>query len=626
MLWGEWTERFPLEYEAHRRKNHEARIVQANRNSRRVRSTSGSDLSSEVKASFAERARERATTRQRLEQLRLAEGFTWAGGHVGGRMEYRRNALVYQGLVSDENPILKLFVTKTPRAHGLRTGETKAESSGTDSKLLALDCAYIETSKSMRGVFRVELDRTWPSWDALQAAIAACGVPQPNIAVAYQDQRGQVWRPHLLWLVAESVCFTEKASKRPQSAWKGALKGLTARLLPIGADPGGLANPHRHKNPLSPLWDRRILAVEPYVIAPDPRPGLASLAALRPYLPTTKEAAETLLQASSAQAATDLLAHHPDPAINAESNGVFRHLASFARERVGKHRDAGTGSRKEFDAELALEALALAPSGRRAQAAALARARTTAEWTWINFQARKSVPALTPIARKRRFADGARNAAKAKRVGTLDKIVTAIERLSLGHRKPTQAEIASVIGKDLRTVKRYWREASTMVDKGDISLAIDKKDAPRPQAGERPIHSPMFQAAVLCRSPSLRSTQTRAVVKTSFRTPYHDAFFPQWISPRSIRPIPERAELEWQCIRTANDVRPRSRGLLQRCPCCLCSWHDNCRDSRPRTTNRRDPRHVHARRDGPLESQRAHLEAYPARLTTTSSADDQKAH
>ena len=183
MLWGEWAKRFPLIYDTHRRKNRDARIAQANRNSRRVRSASESDVSTEVKASFAGRARERATARHQLEQLRLARGFTWAGGHVGGRLEYRRNPLVYPGLVSEEDPILKLFVTKTPRAHGLRTGQNKAESSGTDSKLLALDYAYIETSKSMRGVLRVELDRTWPSWDALRNAISSCGVPQPNIAV-----------------------------------------------------------------------------------------------------------------------------------------------------------------------------------------------------------------------------------------------------------------------------------------------------------------------------------------------------------------------------------------------------------------------------------------------------------
>ena len=138
--------------------------------------------------------------------------------------------------------------------------------------------------------------------------------------------------------------------------------------------------------------------------------------------------------------------------------------------------------------------LALAPSGKRAEAAALARARITAEWTWANFRARKSVPALTQLARKERFVDGARNAAKAKRAGTLDKIVTAIGRLSLGGRTPTQAQVASVVGKDLRTVKRYWREASTGVETGDISLAIDKKEVPFPAAGERSGRSPMPRA------------------------------------------------------------------------------------------------------------------------------------
>ena len=121
------------------------------RNARRIR---GGKLPTPEQAYFADQARDRAKSKKSLVELRLGRGFVWHGGPVGGRAEYLRPAFTYPGLVSAEDPVLKLFVTKIRRAHALLTGDHKAEATGTDSKVLALDCAYVETSKEMRGAGR----------------------------------------------------------------------------------------------------------------------------------------------------------------------------------------------------------------------------------------------------------------------------------------------------------------------------------------------------------------------------------------------------------------------------------------------------------------------------------------
>lgn len=394
---------------------------------------------------------------------------------MGARPEYRRGRVTYNGLVSAEAPILKLFVTKLPRARHLRSGQHKAESSCTDSKLLSCDCPYIETSKSMRGALRVELDRNFTAWEALRSAIATCDVPQPNIVVGYQDPHGRVWRPHLIWLLADSVCFVGKGTRKPQSAWASTLRGLTAKLVPIGADPGGVSNPHRHKNPLSPLWDRRVFADEPYALDAERRDGRVVHAALRPFMPPREVAGDTLRQAAEASAEGKYVADHPDPVVSSESNANFRRLAEFAREQVTSHRDQQCGTWDAYHALVAEEALSIVGRGTRAEKAALVQARAIARWTWTTFRQKHTAQPLPAAARKERLAAGAKEAAKSKTAGTLNDIVAVLRGRSTSHAMPTQARVAAIVGKSIRTVKRHWSAAISMVAEGDISPPIDKK-------------------------------------------------------------------------------------------------------------------------------------------------------
>ncbi len=473
-----WTDNFPHRFDAEWDRHRQAQFYRSERQ-RRASRTAGANNRAPEEDVFVMAARARAESRRSLERRRLSTGYRWFGGSVGRKLEYRRPAKVYPGLISDQNPILRLLVSKTARAPNLLTGQHKAEVTGTDSKLLALDCPYVESLKPMRGILRVELDTNYPSWAALAAAIESCGVPAPNIAVGYVDETGQVWRPHLLWILAESVCFTAKGRWRPQSAWKNALRGLTAALLPIGADPGGIANPHRHKNPVSPLWDRQVFAAAPYALGQDKRSDGPAHAPLQPHLPTPREAAERLRQTEALRqthalnqpAAARPDADHPDSAVAAQSNALFNRLSAFVRDRVVRHREEGDGNRQEFDAEIAAEALAMAPPGRKAEKAALAQGRGVAEWTWTHFQPRPpKAPPLTPELRQQRFAAGAIGAALAKRTGTLAAMVTAIRTFPSGGSRPTQAAVAEAIQKNVRTVRRHWAAALTTVEQ-DISPA-----------------------------------------------------------------------------------------------------------------------------------------------------------
>jgi hypothetical protein len=275
---------------------------------------------------LAEQRRVRQAQRREEVRLRLSLGFRWPGGLVAGNPAYARAPLAYAGLVSEEHPLLRLFVASTPRASRLQTGDTKARVDRVGQKLLALDSPYVVTSRTMGRVLRVELDRAFAGGFAeLADAITACSVPLPNLAVGYLDPAGRLLNPHLIWLIEHAVVLTGKGRRNPQKLWRAVLDGLTAGLLPIGADPGGRTNALRMKNPLSPLWDRRILVPAPYTLTPDTRDGTSGLAALTPAL-NLNDAREQLRVATGDHQGRPLAADHPDPAIAGQSNALFLRL------------------------------------------------------------------------------------------------------------------------------------------------------------------------------------------------------------------------------------------------------------------------------------------------------------
>ena len=394
---------------------------------------------------FAERRRARRAKRQAEVRLRLSLGYRWLGGPVGGNPAYVRPPFVYPGLVSDEHPMLQLFVASTPRAAQLQTGDTKARIDRVGQKLLALDSAYVAANRAMRRVLRVELDRDFPGgFAALAAAIAARGVPPPNLVVGHVDAAGRLLRPHLLWLLEAAVAFTGKGRPAPQKLWQAVLDGLTAALLPLGADPGGRANALHMKNPLCPAWHRQVMEDAPYTLAPDTRDEAPGLAALAPSL-DLGGARALLRQAADASEVKRPAADHPDPDIASQSNGLFRSLSTLARARIGWHRDQGNGCQDAFQRELLAAALELVPPSDAAARRAVATVTRVADWTWNKYRvALARLPCATPEERHDRQSAGQARGAATRRAVTLANLVRAAQDLVARGQRLTQDAVATI--------------------------------------------------------------------------------------------------------------------------------------------------------------------------------------
>ena len=240
----------------------------------------------------------------------------------------------------------------------------------------------------MRGVRRVEVDAILASWQEIPTARQAAGLHPPNMAVRYVDALGRVINPHLLWIIERSVAFIGSTRTPQQRLFNGVLRGLTAALIPLGADAGGLSNPLRMKNPVCPLWDRQIFADNPYT--------LTDLCAnLDLSVISTKLQADFRVGRQS-------VPDHPDVGIAAQSNKLFRELAAWARQNVDRFRGAGIPLQTFQDA-VEDEALRiyreLDSTSHRIERRARYTAQSVARWTWQNYHCRKlaSRPAITAV-------------------------------------------------------------------------------------------------------------------------------------------------------------------------------------------------------------------------------------
>ena len=262
-------------------------------------------------------AASRAASLRWMIDRRMGVGFEWAGGPVAGDERYYRPGFCERGLRSEQHPVLRCFVSKVRRAPQLLVGDDKASVYVTDSKLLALDAVYVEDNKVCCGVLRIELDSVVTP-DAIEAECRAKSVPLPNIIVGWRDADG-FRHPHLIWLLHDSLPLVGRPNRRFLILYQRVLCGLTKGLLSIGADPGGLFNSHRHKNPLSPLWDVTIMAEQPYdlgIIAQHVDTGVR------------KTALEAMAASIRSGAPLTTTADHPEPAVAAGSNRIFREVAA----------------------------------------------------------------------------------------------------------------------------------------------------------------------------------------------------------------------------------------------------------------------------------------------------------
>jgi hypothetical protein len=410
---------------------------------------------------FAEIRREKALDLRARVKLRLEQGFRHHGGPIGPDSDYRRDAFVLKGLVSDRHPILQCFVSKLHRKKRLKVGDAKHQALSPDSKLLGCDALYVEANKICCGIVRQEIDAVVSRADVV-AGCAAAGVSEPNLIVGWQDKQGRYHHPHLLWLLFESVPLKPRRGEqnvqgrahptRFAGLYRGVMRGLAAALLPLGADVGGLSNAHRHKNPLSPLWDCEILAEQPY-----------SLAELAGQVDTTVRMVELERRASELRRDALPTVDHPDPEIAAGSNHLFRHLTKWARAEVVRVR-AGGGSEAEFGTLVAAEACRStadhAGDNHRSEKVALVTAQRVSWWTWNIWRAPQPKQALTAEQVVERRQEGGRLAAGLRRDRSLQILVGAAFQLREQGVKVTQAavlELAKAEGlRAEKTVRNHW--------------------------------------------------------------------------------------------------------------------------------------------------------------------------
>ncbi|MBY5708866.1 hypothetical protein [Rhizobium leguminosarum] len=199
----------------------------------------------------------RLTVRDRLEN-----GFVLPFDRdIAGRW---RRAFAEEGLRSENDPILKLFVTLVPKGGRARASNDKATLDvQSRSKLLTLDYAYIELNKEFLGAIRIDCDGVFAAPGhlllGLEELVRDGKIPcLPHIIVGDLLDDGTYHRPHFIFLLPPRTAVWKSNNKRCRRdivrLFLGVSSGLTEALLPLGADPAAPATTMRMKNPLSPLW------------------------------------------------------------------------------------------------------------------------------------------------------------------------------------------------------------------------------------------------------------------------------------------------------------------------------------------------------------------------------------
>jgi hypothetical protein len=388
---------------------------------------------------------------------RMTNGLVWPGGYFSGK--YYRPAFNYAGLKSDEHPLFKLFITKTNKAFaGLQSGRDKDVVEDATEKLLALDEPYITVNHDMRGVIRIDLDCTFDSLEHMRMAVSAClsehaGIPSmPNFAVAHVSVTGKVIRPHLVWLIENSVCFTVKGRAAPKTLFLQVEKGLCAALVELGADPGGLSNSGRLKNPVSPFWHTEVIAQTPYQL--DDLKGAVDLSVSEQSL--TKKVMSSAVPEGLETANGETIT----------SNHFFNALRSYAYNRIAEFKSENREF-SDFANMIESYALSIASAEQKTRKLACNVAGRVSSWVWEQYDPSKTQTRLQRglladqvkgLDLSQRQALGGQSTASRRREASLTACRNVYVSLTSQDIRPTQKSVASMARVSGPTVKRLWSE------------------------------------------------------------------------------------------------------------------------------------------------------------------------
>jgi hypothetical protein len=179
------------------------------------------------------------------------ENGCWPPKSTARKIEELKDKLGFDPFVGSNHFLLRRFDCSVPR-HPL-AGPAKDNRRIYRRKWEALLQPHIELRTDCIDCFRIDIDKDFGSVEALIEALRSCDLPcMPHIAV-WKTADGEACRPHLLFFLPEGWGVWYDAQQRRMLT--ATVAGLTERLQAIGADPGGVANPHDTKNPKSPDCD-----------------------------------------------------------------------------------------------------------------------------------------------------------------------------------------------------------------------------------------------------------------------------------------------------------------------------------------------------------------------------------
>lgn len=430
---------------------------------------------------------------KKLVKKRLEEGFEHPfEREIGGRV---RRPFKEMGLRSEDDTVLKYFVTLVPKGGKARASDDKANLAvQCKSKLLTLDYPYIELNREFLAALRVDCDGIFHTPEAciflLTEAARDGRIPcLPHIVVGDLLDNGQFAKPHFIWMLPQGAAVWRSEDNRcrqqPIRLFDAVARGLAAALIDIGADPAAPTMTGRMKCPTSPFW----LTLTPNA---EVWPTLTEYA---DYVDTGISRAALARKAAVVQSGLGLTA----------SNQIFNALRSEGQRLLAEwhfRADSRMRGSRAILADHLHEALAefATHSGSSEDGVSYITAKV-ADYLASHFDPAKLdgkavnrgklldvVNGLKTVTERQ--AAGGRYSGKAKGVSTFEKLLAAYRRLQVSGTPITQTALAKASGISRRTVISRWAEivsSETCSQEGCENRCIDKKVACLPAPAEYPV-------------------------------------------------------------------------------------------------------------------------------------------